>query len=171
MTRGTLAVFTDSPAEGEILLLTSPEFNGDMAPNMEKGKVYGLRLVEVVNSVESFNNLILATLRAFKMDIPEDTETFSLPHCIQKKKLQDGWKAYEEYWEDTWSEEDQDFVPHQIYGDNPWIKYFHYSDFVYCKNLSSSNLIIIDREGKRIELKPGDSTVLSFGREWGTNNG
>ena len=172
MTRGTFTIFTDSISwlrENEIALLTSPEFNGDMGPNMKKGKVFGKAFIDQVQDIKSFDDLILQTSEVFGKEVPDDnylihfTDVFSADDFTNPEKH---WKVYEEHRYSEWSEEAQDYVTRQHYEDNPWVKYFHYSDFAYVKNLTKRPILLEDGDGMKFQLHPNDWCIFHFGKFW-----
>ena len=172
MTRGIFAIFVDSGPflnPGEVAFLSSHEFNGDMGPTMSKGKEYAPKFLNGVNSVEELDDLLYDVTQDFKYELPDEEagETFHYTDLIPLKELTNKdkrWKVYEEHWESEWNEEKQDYEEFQHYDDNPWVKYFNYTNYAYVKNLTKETLFMETEDGKPIDLAPGQGVILHYGK-------
>ena len=136
-----------------------------MGPTLRKGKVYGKMLLDEVKDIESFDNLVLATTMAFAGNPPEDDNLHYLNILNFKDLTNEGkrWKTFEKVVESEWDDEEQDYVEVVHYEDNPWAKYFNYSDYAYVKNLTGSMLFMEDEDGNPIDLAPGQGVILHYG--------
>lgn len=168
MTRGTFAFISDASEHPDIdpamLLSVSEEYNGDMGPDMMNGIKFGGKLFR---DVESFYGFIDHCRKAsVEFGYVEDTD--------------DEMKKWSGYLQERMSfhllcgnSKDNPFVMVHIvnkngiqdYDKNPYSTIFHYSDYVYMKNMSSHPAFFKDADRKVFCLAPAQSKVLCFGHQ------
>ena len=134
MTRGTFAFIADTnPAsETAMQMIVSEEYNGDMGPDMVNGIKFGGEFFWKVETLDQFVKHCLDTAIDFEYaddDTAKDDyrsesmndylitgntkdNPFVMVHVVNRNGIQD-------------------------YGKNPYSTIFHYSDYVYMKNMSS----------------------------------
>lgn len=165
MTRGTIAVIVED-WNGKLKLMKSPEFNGDMGPDMRAGKELRLyfqeRLFDASNApMKTMEDIVRDMMLLFGYadeedfadngpgserlftEIPLDLNDYALD--LRKKLKPDGGVDY--------------------YTD-PWWVYFNGSDWAYVVNLTGKTLVLREGDGKQrmVEILPtGPVWILSYG--------
>lgn len=162
MTRGTFAFITDTNPKSDtaMQMIVSEEYNGDMGPDMINGIKFGGKFFREVENRDQFVKHCLDTAIDFEYaddDTAKDDyrsesmndylitgntkdNPFVMVHIVNRNGIQD-------------------------YDKNPYSTIFHYSDYVYMKNMSSHPAFFKDADKKVFCLAPAQSKILCFGHQ------
>ena len=162
MTRGTFAFITDTNPKSDtaMRMIVSEEYNGDMGPDMINGIKFGGKFFREVENRDQFVKHCLDTSVAFEyaedgMEKDDYERDYLETHLIEDNSKDNPFVMVNIVKKDGL----------QDYDKNPYSTIFHYSDYVYMKNMSSHPAFFKDADKKVFCLAPAQSKILCFGHQ------
>lgn len=167
MTRAVFAFITDDPYDIHgARMLVSEQYNGDMGPAMNKGLRYGGAFVRNIQTKEQFEQFCLRVSRDYGYTtVFEDGKKVEdyAKERIADNLIEGGDATHDNPFVVYEKKYDKDGTRDYLSG--PYSRIFHFSDYVYMKNMSSHALFFKDADKQVFCLAPGQCKILNFGSQ------